>query len=161
MLILIWYLRQYKRLYFFQIWIYQAVEFVGLSFHLFCHLSQIRTYSEWVIDGEYDWPPKCCQCQAILEEGNGSQTTRLGCLRMRYCFSVPLNLILLNLHWLHIFIKGQPGATTGYTLSIWILCRCYPHKLPGLSYQEFSSTYCPSRICLSFMFLFGKIFTFK
>lgn len=42
----------------------------------------IRTYSEWVIDGEYDWPPKCCQCQAILEEGNGSQTTRLGCLHV-------------------------------------------------------------------------------
>lgn len=42
----------------------------------------IRTYSEWVIDGEYDWPPKCCQCQAILEEGGGSETTRLGCLHV-------------------------------------------------------------------------------
>lgn len=42
----------------------------------------IRTYSEWVIDGEYDWPPKCCQCQAVLEEGDGSQTTRLGCLHV-------------------------------------------------------------------------------
>lgn len=42
----------------------------------------IRTYSEWVIDGEYDWPPKCCQCQAVLEEGSGSQTTRLGCLHV-------------------------------------------------------------------------------
>ncbi|KAJ6905777.1 hypothetical protein NC652_023511 [Populus alba x Populus x berolinensis] len=40
----------------------------------------VRTYSEWVIDGEYDWPPKCCSCQAVLQEGDGSQTTRLGCL---------------------------------------------------------------------------------
>ncbi|XP_076935268.1 uncharacterized protein LOC143601863 isoform X2 [Bidens hawaiensis] len=38
----------------------------------------VRTYSDWVIDGEYDWPPKCCKCQDVLEE-NG-QTTRLGCL---------------------------------------------------------------------------------
>ncbi|KAI4295760.1 hypothetical protein L6164_035772 [Bauhinia variegata] len=42
----------------------------------------VRTYSEWVIDGEYDWPPKCCQCQSTLEEGSGSQTTRLGCLHV-------------------------------------------------------------------------------
>ncbi|XP_050212020.1 uncharacterized protein LOC126662168 [Mercurialis annua] len=42
----------------------------------------VRTYSEWVIDGEYDWPPNCCSCQAVLEEGNGSQTTRLGCLHV-------------------------------------------------------------------------------
>ncbi|XVF67444.1 hypothetical protein PTKIN_Ptkin10aG0122300 [Pterospermum kingtungense] len=42
----------------------------------------IRTYSEWVIDGEYDWPPKCCKCQAVLEEGTGSETTRLGCLHV-------------------------------------------------------------------------------
>ncbi|XP_048232044.1 zinc finger protein-like 1 homolog [Ricinus communis] len=42
----------------------------------------VRTYSEWVIDGEYDWPPKCCSCQAVLEEGSGSQTTRLGCLHV-------------------------------------------------------------------------------
>ncbi|KAI9124220.1 hypothetical protein K1719_005520 [Acacia pycnantha] len=42
----------------------------------------VRTYSEWVIDGEYDWPPKCCQCQADLEEGTESQTTRLGCLHV-------------------------------------------------------------------------------
>ncbi|KAG5254100.1 zinc finger family protein [Salix suchowensis] len=42
----------------------------------------VRTYSEWVIDGEYDWPPKCCSCQAVLEEGDGPQTTRLGCLHV-------------------------------------------------------------------------------
>ncbi|KAL6494646.1 hypothetical protein OROGR_031446 [Orobanche gracilis] len=41
-----------------------------------------RTYSEWVIDGEYDWPPKCCHCQVVLEEGTNSQTTRLGCLHV-------------------------------------------------------------------------------
>ncbi|KAG8368481.1 hypothetical protein BUALT_Bualt15G0049900 [Buddleja alternifolia] len=42
----------------------------------------VRTYSEWVIDGEYDWPPKCCQCQAVLEEEADPQTTRLGCLHV-------------------------------------------------------------------------------
>lgn len=42
----------------------------------------VRTYSEWVIDGEYDWPPKCCSCEAVLEDGNDSQTTRLGCLQV-------------------------------------------------------------------------------
>ncbi|XP_051146857.1 uncharacterized protein LOC127262278 [Andrographis paniculata] len=42
----------------------------------------VRTYSEWVIDGEYDWPPKCCYCQAVLEEGTPAQTTRLGCLHV-------------------------------------------------------------------------------
>ncbi|CAD5318525.1 unnamed protein product [Arabidopsis thaliana] len=39
----------------------------------------VRTYSEWVIDGEYD-QPKCCQCQATFDEGAGHQVTRLGCL---------------------------------------------------------------------------------
>eukprot|EP00268_Persea_americana_P044772 TRINITY_DN4529_c0_g1_i1.p1 TRINITY_DN4529_c0_g1~~TRINITY_DN4529_c0_g1_i1.p1 ORF type:complete len:358 (+),score=69.50 TRINITY_DN4529_c0_g1_i1:173-1246(+) len=42
----------------------------------------VRTYSEWVIDGEYDWPPTCCSCQTALEDGNDSQTTRLGCLHV-------------------------------------------------------------------------------
>lgn len=42
----------------------------------------VRTYSEWVIDGEYDWPPKCCNCQAVLQDGADSQTTRLGCLHV-------------------------------------------------------------------------------
>ncbi|KAI3702339.1 hypothetical protein L6452_28075 [Arctium lappa] len=42
----------------------------------------VGTYSEWVIDGEYDWPTKCCQCQAVLEESTDSQTTRLGCLHI-------------------------------------------------------------------------------
>ncbi|XP_006346311.1 zinc finger protein-like 1 homolog isoform X3 [Solanum tuberosum] len=40
----------------------------------------IRAYSEWVIDAEYDWPPKCCYCKSELEEGTGDGTTRLGCL---------------------------------------------------------------------------------
>ncbi|KAL5561365.1 hypothetical protein UlMin_031112 [Ulmus minor] len=40
----------------------------------------IRTYSEWVIDGDYDWPPKCCFCQSVLEAETDAQTTRLGCL---------------------------------------------------------------------------------
>ncbi|GMI88296.1 hypothetical protein like AT2G14835 [Hibiscus trionum] len=54
-------------------------ECICLTEHQIC---VIRTYSEWVIDGEYDWPPKCCKCQAVLEEGAGSETTRLGCLHV-------------------------------------------------------------------------------
>ncbi|XP_047967678.1 zinc finger protein-like 1 homolog [Salvia hispanica] len=42
----------------------------------------VRTYSEWVIDGEYDWPPKCCHCQNELAEGTDPQTARLGCLHV-------------------------------------------------------------------------------
>ncbi|KAL5706830.1 hypothetical protein ACHQM5_024948 [Ranunculus cassubicifolius] len=42
----------------------------------------IRTYSEWVIDGDYDWPPTCCQCQNVLQDGTGPPTTRLGCLHV-------------------------------------------------------------------------------
>ncbi|XP_058080556.1 uncharacterized protein LOC131228723 [Magnolia sinica] len=44
----------------------------------------VRTYSEWVIDGEYDWPSKCCSCHVVLEDGNDSQTTRLGCLHIMH-----------------------------------------------------------------------------
>ncbi|GMH03102.1 hypothetical protein Nepgr_004941 [Nepenthes gracilis] len=42
----------------------------------------VRTYSEWVIDGDYVWPTDCCQCKAVLEEGKDPQTTRLGCLHV-------------------------------------------------------------------------------
>ncbi|XP_068654944.1 uncharacterized protein [Aristolochia californica] len=42
----------------------------------------VRTYSEWVIDGEYDWPTRCCSCNSALEGGSDSQTTRLGCLHI-------------------------------------------------------------------------------
>ncbi|XP_057503282.1 uncharacterized protein LOC130786861 isoform X1 [Actinidia eriantha] len=44
----------------------------------------VQTYSEWVIDGEYDWPPKCCQCNAAIDEGTNPQTTRLGCLHIMH-----------------------------------------------------------------------------
>ncbi|KAL9242121.1 hypothetical protein vseg_016153 [Gypsophila vaccaria] len=42
----------------------------------------VRTYSEWVIDGDYDWPPNCCKCNAPLADGTDPQTTRLGCLHV-------------------------------------------------------------------------------
>ncbi|KAG2293887.1 hypothetical protein Bca52824_040556 [Brassica carinata] len=47
----------------------------------------VRTYSEWVIDGEYD-QPKCCQCQAAFDEGGAHQLTRLGCLRICYTYKL-------------------------------------------------------------------------
>ncbi|GAB2292131.1 hypothetical protein Dimus_026383 [Dionaea muscipula] len=54
-------------------------ECICFSEHQIC---VVRTYSEWVIDGEYDWPPTCCQCKVVLDEGNNPQTTRLGCLHV-------------------------------------------------------------------------------
>ncbi|KAB1208379.1 hypothetical protein CJ030_MR7G001348 [Morella rubra] len=56
--------------------------FIRTAVKVVITFNLVRTYSEWVIDGEYDWPPKCSQCQAELEEGTGSQTTRLGCLHV-------------------------------------------------------------------------------
>ncbi|KAK1439967.1 hypothetical protein QVD17_05792 [Tagetes erecta] len=74
----------------------------------------VRTYSEWVIDGEYDWPTKCCHCQAVLEENGDSQTTRLGCLHV-----IHTNCLVSN-------IKSYPPHTApaGYvcpacSTSIW------------------------------------------
>ncbi|XP_059665966.1 uncharacterized protein LOC132311851 isoform X2 [Cornus florida] len=45
-------------------------------------ICTVRTSLEWVIAGEYDWPPKCCHCHAVLKEESDSQTTRLGCLHI-------------------------------------------------------------------------------
>lgn len=66
---------------------------------MFVICVQVRTYSEWVIDGEYDWPPTCCSCQTALEDGNDSQTTRLGCLRMScsICCYIDYNYIFVNI----------------------------------------------------------------
>ncbi|KAF3501442.1 hypothetical protein F2Q69_00040357, partial [Brassica cretica] len=58
----------------------KPVWYVHQSLMLSCYPDLIvRTYSEWVIDGEYD-QPKCCQCQSTFDEGGGLQVTRLGCL---------------------------------------------------------------------------------
>ncbi|KAH9323470.1 hypothetical protein KI387_018109, partial [Taxus chinensis] len=43
-------------------------------------LCVVRTYSEWVIDGDYDWPSSCNICQKVFEDG--VVTTRLGCLHV-------------------------------------------------------------------------------
>ncbi|KAL0365300.1 UNVERIFIED_CONTAM: hypothetical protein Sangu_0627600 [Sesamum angustifolium] len=61
---------------------YSSGATIHREFHLLHKLKPVRTYSEWVIDGEYDWPPKCCHCQAVFEEGTDPQTTRLGCLHV-------------------------------------------------------------------------------
>lgn len=42
----------------------------------------IQKYSDWVVSGDYDWPPTCPQCQVELEAG--SETTRLGCLHVMH-----------------------------------------------------------------------------
>ncbi|OVA17104.1 zinc finger protein [Macleaya cordata] len=77
-------------------------------------MNYVRTYSEWVIDGEYDWPPTCCLCQAVLGDGTDSQTTRLGCLHV------------MHTNCLVSHIKGFPPHTApaGYvcptcSTSIW------------------------------------------
>ncbi|CAM8899229.1 unnamed protein product [Rhodiola kirilowii] len=71
-------------------------ECICFSEHQIC---VVRTYSEWVIDGEYDWPPSCCKCQAVLEESSDSQTTRLGCLHV------------IHTHCLASHIKSFPPHT--------------------------------------------------
>eukprot|EP00898_Chlorokybus_atmophyticus_P004397 jgi/Chlat1/4959/Chrsp32S04924 len=43
----------------------------------------VRTYSEWVIDGDYDWPPKCASCSEVLTE-EGLTTVRLACLHVTH-----------------------------------------------------------------------------
>ncbi|KAG6514714.1 hypothetical protein ZIOFF_025084 [Zingiber officinale] len=47
------------------------------------NIKSVKKYSDWVIDGEYDWPPTCSFCNATLEEGK-DQTTRLGCLHLMH-----------------------------------------------------------------------------
>ncbi|CAM6051890.1 unnamed protein product [Sphagnum compactum] len=55
-----------------------CAECVCFPEHQFC---VVKTYSDWVIDGDYDWPPKCSSCEQILEDEN-TATTRLGCLHI-------------------------------------------------------------------------------
>ncbi|CAD5173668.1 unnamed protein product [Musa acuminata subsp. malaccensis] len=43
----------------------------------------VKKYSDWVVDGEYNWPPICSLCNAALEAGT-DQTTRLGCLHLMH-----------------------------------------------------------------------------
>ncbi|KAJ6809241.1 zinc finger protein-like 1-like protein [Iris pallida] len=40
----------------------------------------VKNYSDWVVNGEYNWPPTCSLCHVALEAG--SDTTRLGCLHV-------------------------------------------------------------------------------
>lgn len=42
----------------------------------------VQKYSDWVINGEYDWPPTCPRCQEELKAG--SDTIRLGCLHVMH-----------------------------------------------------------------------------
>ncbi|RVW72427.1 Zinc finger protein-like 1-like [Vitis vinifera] len=62
--------------------VFLSTKYAWYGYWIFACLTCVRTYSEWVIDGEYDWPPTCCLCQAALQEGTDSQTTRLGCLHI-------------------------------------------------------------------------------
>ncbi|RAL38898.1 unnamed protein product [Cuscuta campestris] len=78
------------------------------------HICVVHTYSEWVINGEYDWPPNCCFCHAVLEKTTDTQTTRLGCLHV------------MHTNCLVSHIKGFPPQTApaGYvcpacSTSIW------------------------------------------
>lgn len=50
----------------------------------------VQKYSDWVVNGDYDWPPTCSRCQAELEAG--SETTRLGCLHVMHTNCLVLHL---------------------------------------------------------------------
>lgn len=72
-------------------------------------IVQVRTYSDWVIDGDYDWPPKCGACQAVIQDEDTS-TTRLGCLRE-----------LFILHAFQLLISASSGdvlSTLAYRSSL-------------------------------------------
>ncbi|CAL5434144.1 unnamed protein product [Camellia sinensis] len=101
------------------VWIYS---YVG-AYVVFVVTVQVRTYSEWVIDGGYDWPPKCCLCHAAIEEGTDPQTTRLGCLHI-------IHTSCLDSH-----IKGFPPHTApaGYTCPA---CST-PTNMASKKYQRF------------------------
>ncbi|KAL8238345.1 hypothetical protein R6Q59_019426, partial [Mikania micrantha] len=71
----------------------------------------VRTYSEWVIDGDYDWPTKCCHCQAVLQENGDFQTTRLGCLHVIHTSCLVSNIKTYPPHTAHVC----PACT----ISIW------------------------------------------
>lgn len=45
-------------------------------------ICEVKNYSDWVVNGEYDWPPTCSLCHAVLE--SGTETTRLGCLHVMH-----------------------------------------------------------------------------
>eukprot|EP00271_Cylindrocystis_brebissonii_P010319 TRINITY_DN26495_c0_g1_i1.p1 TRINITY_DN26495_c0_g1~~TRINITY_DN26495_c0_g1_i1.p1 ORF type:complete len:414 (-),score=77.54 TRINITY_DN26495_c0_g1_i1:712-1953(-) len=57
--------------------------------HLHC---VVGLYSEWVNDGDYDWPPKCTLCSESMEE-DPRPTIRLGCLHVFHadCFEKHLS----------------------------------------------------------------------
>ncbi|KAK8940604.1 hypothetical protein KSP39_PZI010695 [Platanthera zijinensis] len=63
----------------------------------------VQKYSDWVINGEYDWPPTCPLCQEVLKEGN--ETTRLGCLHVMHT----------NCLVSHIQTFAPQTAPAGYT----------------------------------------------
>ncbi|CAM6129562.1 unnamed protein product [Calypogeia fissa] len=52
-------------------------ECISFADHRLC---VVKTYSDWVIDGDYDWPPKCGLCQEVLQESD--DVTRLGCFHI-------------------------------------------------------------------------------
>ncbi|GBG89912.1 hypothetical protein CBR_g49762 [Chara braunii] len=56
-----------------------CVECVCSDEHRLC---VVRTYSEWVVDGDYDWPPRCPVCEEILDEQSKPNVTRLSCLHV-------------------------------------------------------------------------------
>ncbi|CAI6008588.1 unnamed protein product [Closterium sp. NIES-65] len=47
-----------------------------------CKCRKVWQYSDWVNDGDYDWPPHCAVCSESLEDTD-KPTIRLSCLRTR------------------------------------------------------------------------------
>ncbi|RZS02358.1 hypothetical protein BHM03_00032404, partial [Ensete ventricosum] len=79
----------------------------------------VKKYSDWVVDGEYDWPPICLLCNAAFEAGT-DQTTRLGCLRM---FLLTFACILCtHIAWSHILKVSH--------LKLHLQDMCVLHVLP-------------------------------
>ncbi|KAK1268678.1 hypothetical protein QJS04_geneDACA006361 [Acorus gramineus] len=88
--------------------LYCFVHKVAVCGECICHpehqICVVRSYSEWVIDGSYDWPSTCCLCQVALGDQRDPPTTRLGCL----------HLIHTNCLVSHVQSYPPQTAPTGY-----------------------------------------------
>lgn len=89
----------------------------------------VRTYSEWVIDGDYDWPPKCSICHEILQDGEKA-VSRLGCLHILHTSCLLIHLQSFPLH----------TAPAGYTCPA-----CFVPVWPPRSIKDYNSAL-PSKL---------------
>ncbi|XP_024540792.1 zinc finger protein-like 1 homolog isoform X1 [Selaginella moellendorffii] len=75
-------------------------------------LCVVRTYAEWVVDGDYDWPPQCSLCQQSLLGAEGD-VIRLGCLHLLHGACLKTLLTSGDLH------GSSPHACPSCSSVVW------------------------------------------